>query len=303
MEPPSPPSLTTVTRRLLFTFDDNYLLPAQVGISSALDHSPEDVGVLVGSVGLSAASRSALEQLTRQRGREFEVVEVSDLVDGLPAGLERFTAAAWARAFLDRFVPDDVGRVVYLDADTYVRASLEPLFDLDLKGLPLAASPDPWEPHHQARGSEFWAATGSAPSAVYFNTGVMVIDPAQWRSLGVSTRVQELVTDPDFPTRSVDQDALNALLWDRCIPLEREWNFAGRWVSIDAGKARIVHFVGDAKPWNVRTPVSLFQREYEALARSIGWRIDPPGEKRLRSLARSIVPVGLLERLRWRFPR
>ena len=158
-----------------------------------------------------------------------------------------------------------------------MRSSLAPLLDVDLAGLPLAAAPDPWEPHHQARGREFWEATGSAPSAVYFNSGVMVIDPAAWRALEISKQVQALVADPGFPTRSVGVNR--------------------------RGRARIVHFVGDAKPWNVRTPVSLFQRDYEALARSIGWKIDSPGEQRVRRFARSLAPVGLLERLRWRYPR
>ena len=54
----------------------------------------------------------------------------------------------------------------------------------------------PWEPHHLARGREFWEATGCrCRSAVYFNSGVMVIDPAAWRALEISKQVQALVAE------------------------------------------------------------------------------------------------------------
>ena len=137
---------------------------------------------------------------------------------------------------------------------------------------------------------------------MYFNSGVMVIDMQSWRELEVGKQVMDLLVG-DLPTRSVDQDALNAVLWDRFVPLEPEWNAAGRWVSTDAGKARIVHFVGDEKPWRVGSPVSLFQREYVRLAKEVGWSIDPTRSWNARRIVRATLPVGLLERIRWRYPR
>ena len=93
---PSPacaPTLDTEMRRLLFTFDDNYLLPASVAVRSAIDHSPADVGILDGVGGLGESSRTAIELLCSDLDRCVEVIKVPDLVEGLPSGTERSATA------------------------------------------------------------------------------------------------------------------------------------------------------------------------------------------------------------------
>ena len=289
----------TQRRCLLFAFDENYLWPGLVALDSAMRHSPTDVDVLVASIGLAPESASRIQATCAAHRRRVDIIEAAELVEGLPAGLPRFSPAAWTRVFLELIVPANVDRVVYLDGDNYTRRSLSALFDMDLSESVLAAVPDPWEPHHQARGPEFWRAAGSVPSSAYFNSGVMVVDMNAWRMKAVTPRVMETLTEGAVPTRSVDQDALNAVLWRDWIPLDREWNLPGSSRRPDAARARVVHFIGDSKPWSVRSRVGPFQREYRMAAKRVGWTFRARWNTPLKTVARSIAPVWLLERFRW----
>lgn len=262
-------------RCLFLAFDERYSLPGSVALRTALRFAPADIGAVVASVGLSTDSQHRIRAIGQEAGRPVSVVDASHLVDGLPNGLARFSAAAWARVFLEDIVPPGISRVVYVDADTYCRRPIDELFDLELNGLPLGAVPDAWEPTHHLRGTAFWKAAKSPPFAGYFNSGVMVVDVGAWRESGVRQRTIDVIEAGDVPTRSVDQDALNAVLWSEWLPLDSRWNTHGAAIGLDPSDATIVHFVGDEKPWNSETLVSDFMTEYLAEAQSVGWHIQP----------------------------
>lgn len=263
-------SHVSTDRCLLLTFDERYALPGLVAMHSALSYSPASVGVTVASVGLSSTTIDRLRSAAQSHGRVLSVVEVEGLVDSLPTGLPRFSPAAWARIYIDRIIGPATGRIVYLDADTYCRAPIHELFEMDLDGLPLAAVPDPWEPTHEARGEAFWTAAATRPASGYFNSGVMVVDRSAWVAGDVTGMALGVIADAQVPTRSVDQDVLNAVLSDRWTPLDTAWNTPGNETeSID--NARIVHFVGERKPWHPERGGGPFVDEYLIEAKAAGW--------------------------------
>ena len=71
-----------------------------------------------------------------------------------------------------------VERVLYLDAGVLVRKDLKDLWDTDLCGKPIAASPDV--------GFPMSGLDGSTPSpSPYSNAGIMLMDLALVRRIGV----------------------------------------------------------------------------------------------------------------------
>lgn len=259
-------------KRLLFAFDETYANPGLVAIETALLQSPSSVDVTVASVGLTPATIRRLRRTIERHQRALSLVEVSDLVRSLPLGLPRFSPAAWARLFIDRVIPPTADRVVYLDADTYCRRPIHELFELDLGDVPVAAVPDPIEPTHELRGAEFWQAASTRPSSDYFNSGVMVVDRSTWVARGVTVAALRMIAEDGVPTRSVDQDILNAVLADEWLSLPAVWNTLGSAVDMKE-IARIIHFVGDRKPWHAETGGGWFEEEYRRCAASLGWRL------------------------------
>lgn len=240
-----------------------------MALDTALTHAPASVTVTVASVGLTGGAVERFRRVVREHGRDLSVVEVGHMVDAMPSGLRRFSPAAWARIFADRITPADTDRIIYLDADTYCRRPIRELFEIDLDGAPLAAVPDPLEPTHELRGAEFWTAASTRPSSQYFNSGVLVIDRAAWVAHDVTGKALQVIDERRVPTRSVDQDVLNAVLVDQWVPLPSVWNTIGT-VRDAPSEARIVHFIGDIKPWHSESGGSAFEQEYRREAARLG---------------------------------
>ena len=86
----------------------------------------------------------------------------------------------------------------------------------------------------------------------------------------VTDKAVRVIGERRVPTRSVDQDILNAVLEGQWVPLPSIWNTAG--IGVDAPEdARIVHFIGDHKPWHSENLGGRFEVEYRHTAARLGW--------------------------------
>ncbi|WP_292044074.1 glycosyltransferase family 8 protein [Massilia sp. UBA6681] len=178
-----------------------------------------------------------------------------------PAPLEKLPQIkAWpkeiyARFWIEDYFPADVERVIYLDGDMVIRASVKPLIELDLEKAMLAAVCIP--------GSKSPSRLGYDPNDGYFNSGVMVINLAKWRAEKARDLLIKTTFDLVGKLNDPDQDALNYCFRKEYIRLDYVWNaispFFKETHSLELPEqeiarvrreARIIHFNGQAKPWN-----------------------------------------------------
>jgi lipopolysaccharide biosynthesis glycosyltransferase len=103
-------------------------------------------------------------------------------------------------------------------------------------------------------------------TADYFNSGLLLLNLAALRRDGMSARLAAFGREGARRLKWPDQDALNALLGERCLPLHPRWNcqnslFYYPWArrTFDAGTVAealrdpaILHFEGGGivKPWH-----------------------------------------------------
>jgi lipopolysaccharide biosynthesis glycosyltransferase len=182
-----------------------------------------------------------------------------DLCRGLPT--EGFTGkATWYRVLVPQLFPH-LDRLIFLDLDLIVTESLRPLWKTDLKGSYVAAVTNVL-PHHYA---DLLAAAGFE-TTTYFNAGVLLMDLERMRQ----DRCTEAMVDYGVSNADSlvlrDQDALNAVLGRRRLPLDPRWNcmnsfFVYPWSAdvfdadaLEAAKRNpaIRHYEGPGinKPWH-----------------------------------------------------
>jgi lipopolysaccharide biosynthesis glycosyltransferase len=168
---------------------------------------------------------------------------------------------AYYRISIPEVITDsNVERVIYIDCDTLVLTDVSELQEMDLGGKMLAAVEDAG----QLQRLEKMNITNEGR---YFNSGLMVIDMENWRKHSISDKVLRFIdenNDPDYLYLH-DQDALNAILWDKWKPIHPRWNaqsfiimktktpkeLAERKRHKEARQSpAIVHFTGANKPWN-----------------------------------------------------
>lgn len=169
-------------------------------------------------------------------------------------------------------------KVIYLDADLIVLSSLRALWDTEVIGVAIAAAPDA---QHFFRGSaeNYWRNIGLPPGAVYFNSGVLLMNLDYWREHHLTDRLAAWLRTHGSKALHSDQSALNALLAAEVVSLPLRWNFqmplvctvlygwgANAQLEDAARTPAIIHFTTSRKPWRreYRIPYAAAYRRHLA---------------------------------------
>lgn len=218
--------------------------------------------------------------------------------------LAHYTLDIYTRLWVHEFFPPGIDRVLYLDADLVVTGSIAPLWNADLGGALLGAVDIP--------GSDRGVAMlGMRAEDGYFNSGVLLIDVAQWRATRANEEVLAYMrANPVLGGNPVfDQDALNACFYSRTKRLDYRWNVirpffhAPPTLPLEPSElmticreARIIHFNGGSKPWSYFCDHPR-RSEYRKYLRMTEWRDFVPADRtplnRMRRTVSRILPPQL----------
>ncbi len=167
----------------------------------------------------------------------------------------RLTSAHFLRLTAIEQITQEFERVLYLDADVFLRwGDVSDLALLDLAEKPLAAVRDIslWFGAPHGKNRAYHAGLPENVQGHYFNSGVLLVQSRIYRDLAISSRAIALwETNPEL-CKFGDQSALNRVVDGNWAELSAGWN----WQAILPVKAmiasrnpRLVHFVGHTKPW------------------------------------------------------
>ncbi|WP_318998488.1 glycosyltransferase family 8 protein [Marinobacter sp.] len=259
--------------------DQNYLPYTAVMMVSAarrLDQAYRPVFHFV-AVDIADHWLTRLSEEVTRHGGDLKVYQPDTTAfKGLPT--LRYGDAVYHRILLAEYLPEDIHRVIYIDADTYVVDDIAKLWQTDLSGHPVGAVEDL---------SRSACKTIDIPRPKYFNSGVLVMDLDAWRQQGIARKVVRYAADNAHRLNYVDQCSLNAVLHKDWARLPPRWNQqATVYKALNRHSAgsgyekaelreairnpAIYHFTGREKPWlwYCFAPV---KHEYRALLDSLEW--------------------------------
>lgn len=181
------------------------------------------------------------------------------------------------RCLIGTVLPRTIQRCIYLDGDTLVRADLYDLWATGLGGAVVGAALDYFLPR-TGDAIAPWQELGLDPGALYFNSGVMVVDLDAWRMEDVGTRVlrtciryrAQLLAQGKWPQH--DQFGLNAVLQTRWHQISQSWNYLS---EMPPEEPRIVHYCGGGKPSSPTCTPQFSAWFYDMLGRT-AWRDQRP---------------------------
>ncbi|WP_261164878.1 glycosyltransferase [Microbacterium sp. Marseille-Q6965] len=278
----------SVRRHIAMCVDRDFALPLAVALAS-IDASPgaEDITVHILQPGLPADVRARVQAGVARATVSWITVDEARL-----RGAHYTTSlsiAALYRLLLDELLPDEVERVLYLDADTVVEDALDEVFAADLRGGVLGAVRDANTPWAATMNGSPWRQLGLDPGGLYFNSGVLLIDRTAWRDADVGSRCLRLLRRS--PLRWGDQDALNGIVGPGWTELPLRWNVqtsqyrgdCAGWALWPDEVARaiehpgVIHFTETAKPWHHGSEHPAAARWERWLERTAwaGWRSLP----------------------------
>lgn len=257
-------------------FDRRFLAGAIAVIASAARHraggstcfhllTPEE----------DASSAVAAVDVARSLGATCHLDLFDDRrLDGWPS-TPALPVATFRRLFQPALLAGRCERYVYLDTDVLVRADLEALLDESLNAanavpghIVAAVRDEGYKDLREALGHRGESLPN--PNAPYVNCGVLAINPSLWESVAFTDRCEEDINRWKSDIRHGDQDVINRVLSEQpaalCL-LDERWNVqvgALDWrrrrtprVASEGDRyqrlmnaARVLHFVGPAKPWS-----------------------------------------------------
>ena len=166
--------------------------------------------------------------------------------------LSHISDAAFFRLMMQHLPVD---RALYLDSDMVVTQSLHDLFNLDMRGYPVAAVQD----SYLARTD--WNHPTGLHTTPYFNSGMLLVDLAQWREHNIAAQLLQTAATIDKSVPYGDQCFLNTVFQKNWLQLEESWNFQTGAVEYFQKRnlsevfpkpdtvPPVIHYTTRAKPW------------------------------------------------------
>lgn len=213
------------TLNVLYQSDDNYAVFMGVSICSLLDsnQSADDIHIYVIDDSISLENKEKLTGMVHSYAGKITFLTGESI-----SGREEIAAAfaytgmrknthSYLKMFIDELVPELDDRIVYIDCDTAVTGDLTELMSIDMQGKTIGMVMD------SLMTTKCKKAIGIAEKDRYFNSGVILIDLAQWKKKQCSGRILSHIKNVRT-YGTVDQDVLNVVLRDEILTLPIEYN-------------------------------------------------------------------------------
>jgi len=247
---------------IVIAFDENYLMPACVMLTSLFENVDEGTEYRIVIFADQETQRNATPKINETLGLYGRhSVEWIDPADNFSSAKNRnhLTTPNYYRFLIPDFLKD-CDKAVWLDVDMIVKRDLSELFATDLEGMYLGA----------VRIGLKNAGIRHVPWDQYFNAGLLLMNLELWRKDDVAGQVRKLIAENDFSCPT--QDPMNLVGYQKTVFLPVAYNvyispksmkgkkkseylaFHDRTSFADLiADAAILHFVENIKPWNDAT--------------------------------------------------
>ena len=243
--------------------DDNYARHLGVLITSIKENmGNESIVYWIISNNISDTNKNKLKQIESDK-LKINIVDFDKNIDYLSVTIKKYSninLSSYMRLFVSDYIPEDVMKILYLDADMICRGSLKELFDVRMDNCCISGVRDVIAAQCCHRLN--------VPH--YINAGALLINLKLWRSIDAQTRILDYISANLGNKQKLlyhDQDALNCSLSEYIQYIDHKWNSltgAGeleyKQVLMDQSKDGIIlHLLG--KPW-VKGEWNQFTGEY-----------------------------------------
>ncbi len=247
---------------ILCSLNDAYVNPMLVMLNSMQKHNQEKKTLFVFSTSLSEESEKRIRDFLSDKNFEVNIyrLEFKDLCK-----YKILSNDIFLRIFAFHYLPKEIDKVLYLDADAVFLNDVRKIYDTNLDGKLMACVMDigagnllldnyfkKLKINHQ-----------------YFNAGMLLMNLKEIRKRWNAEKVMAYIEENNEKFRFQDQDVLNTLCKaEDLVFLERNCNYqikkANKIKDID--KIVFLHFLSRPKPWmhcHLNKKEELFWKDWE----------------------------------------
>lgn len=268
-------------------------MPLGVTLSSLIHNlkSGTSIDIFILSLAISAKTIDRLRRVISRSDINLTItfIEVDPtMLEGLKE-VGHLSIAAYLRIFLPVLLPPECAKVLYLDCDLLVFDDVSDLWNTDVGSnyLLAALSPTIHSVSHE-NGLYNWKDLGLDQNALYFNSGVLLINLKKWREDDLYNKLFRYALEHVGHLRWADQDVINAVCAGSWGLLHPKWNavntimftlepsqlssyFMNDYDQI-TNRPAITHFASSTmKPWRPEGSWVPFRRKWFDALHDSGW--------------------------------
>ena len=203
---------------------DNYAKISGTSIVSLFENNKDvdEINVYLIENGFTQKTKDKFTELANKYGRKIFFISLPDLNgEGYDLGLvsikKKWMFDSYSRLFLDRLLPEDVDRVIYLDGDVLVLDSLKSLWEMDLQGKCCAACMD-------CVSESYYKLFKIKPENRYCNSGLIIMDLKAWKQKKIGEKVKRHVQKNNGYVFFMEQTVFNVVLQNEIVYLPFKYN-------------------------------------------------------------------------------
>ncbi len=224
--------------------DDNYIKHACVLMASILSNADADDSLTfyILDGGISEKNRENVQKLKEIKSCTINFIEIDDSLfeDYKKVRTHSYISiATYYRLKLPSLL-SQVEKVLYFDCDFVVNESLQPLFNIDLEGKPIAGVLD-------------IKKSMVKKNPTYINAGMLLIDIKIFQELCLENKFLNWTLKNAANITCGDQEIINEVCRGQIKILNDDWNvqssnFTNRSSYTNSPKG--IHFISKKKPWH-----------------------------------------------------
>lgn len=253
---------------IVYTTDDNFIRQVLASVISVFENNKdEDINIYILSKGVTADHQNIVQDYAKKYNQKVCFLEIGNVHKYFDQEVDTggWNDIVLARLFLDKILPEDVSRVIYLDGDVIVRRSLSKMWNIDLGDNVLGAVPEPTISKDRKEYLDI------ENDKYYYNAGILLIDLDKWKMREVGKRIVDYFRAKGGKLFANDQDAINGELKNEILPISFSYNYCNtynfysyraikkmfgesgfcskeEYLSIK-NDPTIVHYLGEERPW------------------------------------------------------
>ncbi len=208
---------------IVYGCDDKYVFILATSLVSLLqsNQNVKELNIYLVSDNISLKNKQLLQNMVEEYNRKLTILPFFDFCEeiGIDVDFGHYSAAAYIRLFLARILVS-LDKVLWIDCDTLVLKSLEPLWNIEMGDCVCAACAD-----NSVVGKQKCQFTQSDK---YYNSGVLLIDLNKWRKNNIENKCLQTLIQQKGYSFDVDQGILNRVLKGYIYTLPLKYNVSSK---------------------------------------------------------------------------
>lgn len=237
---------------IAYSCNDYYIPQTGISMISLFENNKdaEDICVYMIAKDVSAVNINSLKRIADTYGRRFKEVKFDDIAYDLNlSNTGRHIATIYSKVFFSRI--EDVDKMIYLDSDTIVAGTLQPLWDESLEGCYMGVV--------ETNPTKYYKELGLPKGERFFNDGMAIVNVDYCRRNNLIDQILKVVEEYDGNPPTLSEGALNKVCYKKVKYISLKYNlmagllFMGR---LNSGYlASVLHYTKEEIEQSCDNPV------------------------------------------------